>query len=374
MRDEDKKKEQLISKLKDVQSDYNKLDRMLNMLPIGLNITDNEGEIPRNNQLTRVNIGQKEYHINSFIYLEQRLRTININDLQVIRETDKNLRKQRQYLEYLLEKRTRELAEANEKFISITENITEGFFLLDKNWRFVYINSAMCCSFNKKRNELLGKSLWEVFPNATNSTFYKEYHRVMLEQVSTHFETYSIDGKIYYDIKSYPYKDGIAVLATDITEKKKYEYEIAKLSRLNLIGEMAAGISHEVRNPMTTVRGFLQMLSEKQDCAKYRSYFELMIEELDRANSIIAEFLSIGKSTPSVLKRKNLNSIIKAIIPLIQADAVGQDKYVEVETSDIPDIMLYGREIRQVILNLCRNGLDAMSRGKCLKIRTFLVI
>lgn len=68
----------------------------------------------------------------------------------------------------------------------------------------------------------------------------------------------------------------------DITELKRLENEMARLERLNLVAEMAAGIGHEIRNPMTAVRGFLQMLKNKEECSKYKNYFNLMIEELDR--------------------------------------------------------------------------------------------
>jgi len=64
---------------------------------------------------------------------------------------------------------------------------------------------------------------------------------------------------------------------------------LARLDKLNLVGAVAAGIDHEVRNQMTTVRGFLQLLSTKEECSKYNDYFSLMLEELDRANLIIKE-------------------------------------------------------------------------------------
>ena len=62
------------------------------------------------------------------------------------------------------------------------------------------------------------------------------------------------------------------VFLKDITEKKKYEKEMKRLSGLELIGQMAAGISHEIRNPMTTVRGFLQLLSAKDECVEFHEY------------------------------------------------------------------------------------------------------
>jgi len=146
--------------------------------------------------------------------------------------------------------------------------------------------------------------------------------------------------------------------------------EMARLDRLNLIGEMAASISHEVRNPMTTVRGFLQLLRKKQE-PKDKEYFDLMIEELDRANSILTEFLSISKNKPTMFELHSINDIVTSTMPLIQADAQANDKLLTVELNNVPDLQLDIQEIRQLILNLVRNGFEAMSRGGKLRIRTF---
>lgn len=90
------------------------------------------------------------------------------------------------------------------------------------------------------------------------------------------------------------------LLTMEITERQRTEIEMVRLEKLNLIGEMAASISHEVRNPMTTVKGFLQLLKDKQE-SRDREYFEIMIEELDRANSILSEFLSITRNKPTII-------------------------------------------------------------------------
>jgi signal transduction histidine kinase len=90
---------------------------------------------------------------------------------------------------------------------------------------------------------------------------------------------------------------------------------MARLERLNVTGQMAAGIGHEVRNPLTVVRGFLQLLSGKEKYSAEKGYFEVMISELDRANSIISDFLSMSRCAPSGLALENLNEIIKDLYP-----------------------------------------------------------
>jgi len=147
---------------------------------------------------------------------------------------------------------------------------------------------------------------------------------------------------------------------------------MARLDRLSLVGEMAAGIGHEVRNPMTTVRGYLQLFSHKEEFSKYNSQFALMIDELDRANSIITEFLSLAKDRVVELKVQSLKEIVENIFPLIQADGLVSDKYIYIELKEVAEIPLDKKEIHQLILNLVLNGSQAMSPGGILKIRTFM--
>lgn len=96
-----------------------------------------------------------------------------------------------------------------------------------------------------------------------------------------------------------------------------------------------------------------------------------MIEELDRANSIITEFLSIGNTKTSDLQMLDLNSIIRDITPLIEIDAFNQNKIIQFNLNDIPDLLLNRNEIRQLIINLYRNGLESMNIGKVLSISTY---
>lgn len=158
----------------------------------------------------------------------------------------------------------------------------------------------------------------------------------------------------------------------DMTEVNRLQQELIRLDYLHLAGEIAASIGHEVRNPMTTVRGFLQMLSSKSECNHFKEYFTLMIEELDRANSILSEFLSITKSQTTKPEWQNLNTIITAISPLIQSSAIMSNQTLALKLEKIPDLLLDAQEIRQLILNLARNGLEAMSPDTTITIKTFI--
>lgn len=84
------------------------------------------------------------------------------------------------------------------------------------------------------------------------------------------------------------------------------------------------------------------------------------------------EFLAIGKNKAVPKQKGNLSEIVSSLIPLIEANAYGQDKYLEVETNPVPDLFLNSREIRQMLLNLCANGLEAMPAGGTIRVRTYV--
>ncbi len=275
-------------------------------------------------------------------------------------------------LESRVEQRTSELAAANERVTSVIESITDGFFTLNEEWEFTYINRHQYLPDGITREDVLGKNVWEVFPESVNSIIYREFHRAMSERVSVNFEIPSVTDDHWFEVIAYPYDEGICCLFKNIFEKKKYEKELRRLSNLNLIGQMAAGISHEIRNPMTTVRGFLQLLKKQEDLKEHHQHFGLMIEELDRANSIITEFLSVGNTKTSRLEMLDLNKILQDIAPLIKIDTLNQNKQIRFNTNDIPELLLNRTEIRQLIVNLYRNGLEAMQPGQELTISTYM--
>jgi two-component system sporulation sensor kinase C len=157
----------------------------------------------------------------------------------------------------------------------------------------------------------------------------------------------------------------------DITLRKKLEQMSSLFDRMNMVGSMAATVAHEIRNPMTTVRGYLQLMGRKQEYIKDKEKFVLMIEEIDRANSIIREYLSLSREKLAILKKCSLNTIIEALFPLIQADATSSKVSITLNLTLIPELLLDENEVRQLLLNLVRNSVEAMPEGGNLDIRTF---
>lgn len=134
--------------------------------------------------------------------------------------------------------------------------------------------------------------------------------------------------------------------------------------------EVAEIISHEIRNPMTTVRGFLQMFMQKPSLAQNQDYLQMMIEELDDLNLTISIFLAVSKGVEHPKELWNLNEIIESISPLIQTIAREEEKVFLTDLHQIPDLFLNMKEIRHLILKMSRNSYQAMNRNGILTIST----
>lgn len=156
-------------------------------------------------------------------------------------------------------------------------------------------------------------------------------------------------------------------------QQRMLEGKMARQDRLNLMGQMAAGIGHEIRNPMTTVRGYLQLLGTKPEYEARKPTFSLMISELDQANAIITEFLSLARTKQTERKRQDLNGILTKLYPLLEVDASTQNKQISFIPGEIPNLELNGNEITQLVLNLTHNGFEAMPERGCLKVISYLL-
>lgn len=166
-------------------------------------------------------------------------------------------------------------------------------------------------------------------------------------------------------------QDCALVVSNNITELRRYQNEISRLDSLNLIGQMAAGVAHEIRNPMTSIKGFLQMFQEQNKYREDREAIELMLEELDRVNDIITDFLTISQKNHIEIKSMNLNECISGVLQLIIADALKNDVFLDTQLEHTPEIMSDKGELKQLLLNLTRNAIEAMPSGGTLTVHTF---
>lgn len=270
----------------------------------------------------------------------------------------------------------KELHRLNKERELVLSSISELVVYYDCNMKIKWANMSAINSYDFFPEQLVGHHCYEVWQNTSNPCPECPVLKSIETNAPQKGEITTPDGACW-SIRAYPVWDenyiltGVVKVAREITEKKHIEREMARLDSLNIIGQMAAGIGHEIRNPLATVLGYLQFLSTKQECLPFKDQYELMIEELERANCIISEFLFLAKDKPIELKNHNLNNIINTLYPLIEVDALNSDKLVELKLTEIPNIVFDQKEIRQLLWNLVRNGLEAMNEGGVLSIETY---
>lgn len=261
---------------------------------------------------------------------------------------------------------------------NIVESSHDAVISGDLDGTILSWNPAAERIYGYKKEEIIGKHVSIVAPENLKGEV-SEFLQILAEGKiiqGQRVKRETKDGKtIYLSINSYPIINdegqiyGFCTISRDITNEYLLEKEMARLDRLNLVGQMAASIGHEIRNPMTCVKGFIQLFEEKAD-KEEQKFYRLMVDELDRANSIVTEFLTLASNKVSNRNQNSLNSIVKTIEPLLRAEALGADKNLVIDLHEIPDVMLDESEIRQMIINLFKNGMEAMEPGGTLTIFT----
>jgi signal transduction histidine kinase len=294
-------------------------------------------------------------------------------------ETDALLKDQNEKLESIVEERTKELLVSNIRLLRSQERFKKMFMsspcLISirrlSDLAYIDVNESWM-NFTGYGEDAIGdcSNLLQMSLESEGETEF--FHDRPMRNVKVNYRTKKEewrDGLLSTEIIDIEGEKCLLEVIVDVTEKVRYEKEMTRLSELNLVGEMAAGIAHEIRNPMTTIRGFLQ-LSQNAGGRMDKEHVDMMLEELDRANSIITEYLSLAKNKQSDRRPTSLNRLLDSLYPLIQAEAMMSGKRVQMEFGDCGDIAIDEKEIRQLILNMSLNGLEAMPPGGVLTIRT----
>lgn len=144
----------------------------------------------------------------------------------------------------------------------------------------------------------------------------------------------------------------------------KLEKERIEAQKLELIGTLAASTAHEIRNPLTGISGFIQLLKKKYQSEEDQQYFSIIEQEINRINEIVSEFLVLGKPTAHKHKHYNLIQIIDEVSPIIQSECNLHHATLQIKMDRSEPIWIYCTKdhIKQVILNLTKNALEAVDR------------
>jgi signal transduction histidine kinase len=156
--------------------------------------------------------------------------------------------------------------------------------------------------------------------------------------------------------------DGCMTLIKDMTLAREWEELSQRIDMHSSYVQMAATIAHEVRNPMTSVRGFLQLLGSNANITgdKQRMYIDVMQTEIDRMNAILSEYLSMARTPQPQWERIHLADLIRETLLVLEGEA--NYRGITLALDLMPDCIVHGlsRELKQVLINLVRNAFDAM--------------
>ena len=145
-----------------------------------------------------------------------------------------------------------------------------------------------------------------------------------------------------------------------IRQKKAFNNE-----KMQMIGTLAATTAHEIKNPLTGIKGLVQLMSEKYKQPEDKMYFSIIQKEITRINKIVDNFLCLGKPTiHEPFEIVNLQDIIKEIRPILESDAANSSIAIRFQSDDKPYIVnCYEDQIKQVILNIAKNSFEACKPG-----------
>ncbi len=164
-------------------------------------------------------------------------------------------------------------------------------------------------------------------------------------------------------------------------EQRRHAYEelqqtfeqLLQAERLASLGELSAGIVHEVRNPLASIKGAVEILEDElTPDSPRREFADLAKTEINRLDKLVGEFLRFAKPAALSIEPNDLNRIVNSVVSLLENQALSQNVVIErYLTDDLPEVMADAEQIKQVILNLAINSLQAMTAGGLITLRTF---
>ncbi|GFN32848.1 ATP-binding protein [Paenibacillus xylaniclasticus] len=263
---------------------------------------------------------------------------------------------------------------------SFFDHTSDAIHVLDAERIVVQANQAFENIYGWTVQEVIGKPL-------NNIPAEWEYERQMFVDVITHgkpitnYETtrYTKDGRqINVSVTASPIHDqdgraiAIACISRDITARKQTEERLRRSEKLSVVGQLAAGVAHEIRNPLTTLRGFIQLASSRGTLSP--DHIDIMIAELDRINMIVSEFLILSKPQKLQYVPVDVNQLMHETLLLLESEAAVNDITFDVSLEpSLPSLSCEPNQLRQVFLNLIKNGIQASPSGASLIIRTSAV-
>ncbi|WP_313998086.1 PAS domain S-box protein [uncultured Paenibacillus sp.] len=265
-----------------------------------------------------------------------------------------------------------ELGSTRELLESFFESSLDAIDVVDLSSKIIRVNSAFEHIYGWSAEEVLGRGL-PFIPSHMAEQAEALNRKILAGEQIKNYETVRQckDGRLIdVSLTVFPVRNaagnitGYAGISRDITEKKRTEEFLRKTDKLNMIGHLAAGVAHEIRNPLTAMRGFVQLLRAGHESKS--EFYDIMLSEIDLINNIVTDFLMIAKPQTTDFKRSHVGRILKQVITLLGAEANLRGIVICLETKPNtaePFIHCAEFQIKQVFINLLKNAMEAMPGG-----------
>ncbi|MFZ0704172.1 MAG: ATP-binding protein [Candidatus Korobacteraceae bacterium] len=244
------------------------------------------------------------------------------------------------------------------------EHITDGFWIYDSEWHITYVNAAGETMSKRSREEQVGHTLWELFPDLVGSELEPQFRRAMENREMVEFEWHYEPWQRWYRMRVYPTPDGgVAVSARDSSEARLVEKALLRAEQVSAAGKLAASISHEINNPLEAVTNLLFLAKTSPELSdETKKLLGIADTELQRLSQIARtslKFFRQSTAPASISVRDLIESVVTVFQPRITRLGINLRKHYE----DTPELLCFPGELQQVFTNLISNSLDAMRRG-----------
>lgn len=253
------------------------------------------------------------------------------------------------------------------KYENVLQHMDSGIAIFDSDGILSFINLQMAKMLDIPRKTLIGCSLRELFTHPQLRTGTKRIllrlYKEMFLQRSRYMEFQDANGKHLLVTVTYGDQlDGDYLFSVkDVSEYKQIEQTAYQNDKLAMLGKIAASIAHEIRNPLTSIRGFIQLLRPHLLQLGKEEYARIILAEIDRANDIIYEFLNSSKPSAPMKQKVYITSLLKEVVLLCDSEALMKGCQIQMEIYDEQlAVSIDVKQIKQVILNIIRNALDAI--------------
>ncbi|WP_108671529.1 ATP-binding protein [Peribacillus acanthi] len=251
--------------------------------------------------------------------------------------------------------------------------------ITDEKGIITSVNDTFCHISKYKRDELIGQNHSILNSGYHSSEFFRNLWKTIRagEVWKGEIRNRAKDGSYYWvDTTIVPFMDKngkiyqYLAIRNDITERKKTEEIISRQEKLSVIGQMAAGVAHEIRNPLTSMRGYTEFLMLDETSPERQEYLDIIVDEIERVNTIVEDFMQLAKPMNYQFSAKPVMSILLSTLELLEMEAKKKNILFELGTVDEPLwINCEEDRIKQVFLNIMKNGIEAMPNGGVLSLK-----